>query len=209
MTTMKVKVTTIEEMLGVSPASPDVYTEWIANRAEDDAKAEEEIGVMTEMAEQEDFEKGLTVFPRLENGMPFVWDYQWKGLFKDACGMLRRVPGSESSKCKAYKKIIDGLIFVEERKIPIETEDEITICERPLRADTAQGPRVALAASEAVAPGSTMTFTIRCLVDSDIKLVKEWLDYGMLRGFGGWRNSSKGRFKYEILEETKGDYTAA
>ena len=200
MTEMKVKVTTTENMLGSSPADPDVYTRFIGENTTPENVAEE----VEALTEQEEFEKGLTVFPRL-NGQPFVWDYQWKGLFKDACGMLRRVPGTESSKCKAFKKIIDGLIFVDERKIPIETDQEITICERPLRASTAQGDRVALAASECIAPGATMTFTIRCLVDSDMKMVKEWLQYGKLRGFGQWRNSGMGRFNWEILEETKTD----
>lgn len=200
MTEMKVKVTTTENMLGSSPADPDVYTRFIGENTTPENVAEE----VEALTEQEEFEKGLTVFPRL-NGQPFVWDYQWKGLFKDACGMLRRVPGTESSKCKAFKKIIDGLIFVNERKIPIETDEEITICERPLRASTAQGDRVALAASECIAPGATMTFTICCLVDSDMKMVKEWLQYGKLRGFGQWRNSGMGRFNWEILEETKTD----
>ena len=30
--------------------------------------------------------------------------------------------------------------------------------------------------------------------------VEEWLDYGIQRGTGQWRNSGKGRFKYEIIE---------
>ena len=51
----------------------------------------------------------MTIFPR-DNGVPIYWDYQIKGFFKDACGMLRKVTGSKSSKIKAYKKEIDGLI---------------------------------------------------------------------------------------------------
>ena len=44
-----------------------------------------------------------------------------------------------------------------------------------------------------------MEFTIRCLVDSDMKMVREMLDYGILRGFGQWRNSGKGRFVWEEI----------
>ena len=205
MTTMKVKVTTTEPMLGSSPASPDIYSDFIASKTAEPEKRLEELkemfGEEYEEAMFEDmYPKNLTVFGR-HNGHPFVWDYQWKGLFKDACSMLRRVTGTESSKCKAFKKIIDGLIFVDERKIPVETNEEVTVCERPLRASTAQGERVALAASESIAPGATMTFTIRCFVDSDAKMVKEWLDYGQYRGFGQWRNSGCGRFTWELLEE--------
>ena len=202
MTTLKVKITTTEEMLGTSPADPDIYQTYIATRAQQEERGTEETAVIEEMNLDEEFEKGLTVFGR-ENGKPFCWDYQWRGMFKDACSMLRRVPGTESSKCKAFKKVIDGLIFVDERKIPIETDHDITWCQRPLRAQTAQGDRVALAVSEAIAPGATMTFTIRCYVDSDVKMVKEWLDYGRVRGFGQWRNSGKGTFTWELLEEKK------
>ena len=34
--------------------------------------------------------------------------------------------------------------------------------------------------------------------------VIEWLEYGYYHGTGQWRNSSKGRFVYQILDE-KGD----
>lgn len=36
--------------------------------------------------------------------------------------------------------------------------------------------------------------------DSHEKAVREWLDYGVLRGIGQWRNSGKGRFTYEVLD---------
>lgn len=42
--------------------------------------------------------------------------------------------------------------------------------------------------------------TILCLDDAHEKAVREWLDYGALRGIGQWRNSSKGRFKWEEVK---------
>jgi hypothetical protein len=114
--------------------------------------------------------------------------------------MLRKVTGSKSSKIKAYKKEIDGLIFVEERKIPIHFDGEMSTCQRPLRGQTAQGERIALANSESIPAGSWIEFTVKCLCDSHEAVVKEWLDYGELRGIGQWRNSGKGRFKWEELE---------
>ena len=111
--------------------------------------------------------------------------------------MLRKVPDSKSSKIKAYKKEIDGLIFVEQREIPIQFEGEIGNCQRPLRAQTAQGERVALANSETIPAGATIEFSILCMVDSHVAAVREWLNYGELRGIGQWRNSGKGRFKWE------------
>ena len=83
---------------------------------------------------------------------------------------------------------------------------KIGVCQRPLRANTPQGERVALASSETVPAGSKMTFTITMLSDEHEGAVMEALSYGILRGFGQWRNSGKGRFKWTVKsrEQTKG-----
>lgn len=198
MKTLKVKVTTFEEMLGTASANPDIHEEFIASKAPDAPSREEEVAAI---GAEEVFEKGMTVFPRDENGRPFVWDYQWKGFFKDACSALRKVPGDPCGKIKAYKKEIDGLIFVSPRKIPVMFNGEIGICQRPLRAQTAQGERVALASSESIPAGATMTFEINMLSPEHESAIRSMLKYGELRGFGQWRNSGKGRFTVEILEE--------
>ncbi len=191
---MKVKLTFTEDILGTASADPEVHREYIASKAPDAKTKEEEVEAL---GEDEVFEKSLTVFPRDDEERPMFWDYQIKGMMKDACGMLRKVSGTKSSKCKAYKKEIDGLIFVEERKIPISFDGEIGICQRPLRASTAQGERIALSSSESIPAGATIEFTIKCLVDADMDMVREWLDYGELRGIGQWRNSGKGRYQWE------------
>ena len=143
-----------------------------------------------------------------------MYDYQIKGFFKDACSMLNRLSEkdpetgrkkkavNESGKLTAYKKVIDGMIFPQPRMITIHIPDgdEIGYCERPLRAQTAQGERVALAISEEVPAGSWLEFDVVCLDDGHIPAVLEWLDYGQLRGLGQWRNSGKGRFTYVIEE---------
>lgn len=193
MQTMKVKLTFLENLLGTASANPEIHQEYIASKAPDAASMEQEVAAV---GAEEVFEKGVTVFPRNLAGKPILWNYQIEGFFKDACGMLKRVPDSESSKLKAYKKEIDGLIFVREREILIETNQPITLLQRPLRAQTAQGERVALASSECIAAGATITFTIDMLVDRE-KAVREWLDYGVRRGIGQWRNSGAGRFTWE------------
>lgn len=194
---LKVKVTFTEELLGTASANPEIHMDYIASNAPDAPSMEEEVAAI---GVEEAFEKGMTVFPR-KNGKPIAWDYQWKGFFKDACGMLWRVPGSECSKIKAYKKVIDGLIFIDERAIPINFDGEIGTCQRPLRGQTAQGERIALASSESIPAGATMEFTIRLLCGNEHKnAIIEMLDYGELRGFGQWRNSGKGRFTYEMTE---------
>ncbi len=193
---LKVKVNFFEDILGTASANPEIHEEFIASKAPDAMSMDEEVAAI---GADEVFEKGMTVFPRDADGNPIAWDYQWKGFFKDAAGALRKVPGTVCSKVKAYKKEIDGLIFPEPRMIPIEFDGEMGICQRPLRGQTAQGERVALASSECIPAGASMTFEIRLLVDDHEAWVREMLDYGALRGFGQWRNSGKGRFTYEIL----------
>lgn len=196
-TRLKVRITTLEEMLGSAPNQKDLHEAYIASKAPDAKKLAEEIEAIGEEAV---VEKQMTVFPRHE-GRPILYDYQVKGMFKDSCGALRKADGSESSKIKAYKKEIDGLIFVGPRHIPIVFEGEMGDCQRPLRASTPMGERVAIAHSEAIPAGAVMEFEILLLNDKLKPAVIEWLNYGRLRGIGQWRNSGKGRFVYEILEE--------
>lgn len=193
---MKVRLTFTEELLGMANADPNIHEAFIASNAPDAPSTAEEVEAL---GVEEVVEKAKTVFPRDKDGDPIMWDYQVKGYFKDACGMLRKVSGSESSKIKAYKKEIDGLIFIEDRKIKIEFEGKIGSCQRPLRASTPQGERVTLANSETIPAGATMEFTILILGKHLEKPIKEWLDYGKLRGTGQWRNSGKGTFTWEEI----------
>lgn len=193
---MKVRLTFLEPVLGTWPSNENIARDFIASKAPDASTIKDEIAALGADAVAE---KGKTVFPRTD-GQPILYDYQVKGFFKDACGMLVRVKSKKSSALKAYKKIIDGLIFVEPRMIPIEVNGEIGECQRPLRAQTAQGERVSLANSEEIPAGSSVEFEITMLDEKAHKdIVLEWLEYGRLRGIGQWRNSGKGRFTYEVL----------
>lgn len=202
-----VKIKFIEPILGTAPNNEEIYRDFIGSKAPDAATVEDEVAAL---GIDEVTEKGMTVFPRNEDGRPIIWDYQIKGFFKDACGMLSRVGGkgedgkkrkvNESSKMTAYKKIIDGLIFVQPRQIPITFDGEVGFCQRPLRAMTMQGERVTLAMSEEIPAGAEIEFDVICLADENMEAVTEWLDYGILRGLGQWRNSGKGRFTWEEIE---------
>lgn len=204
---LSVKITFVEPILGTWPANPNIARDYIASNSPDASTIEEEVAALGADAVAD---KGMTVFPRDENGTPVLYDYQIKGFFKDACGMLSRVGGktetgkkravNESGKLTAYKKVIDGLIFVGPRMIPISVNGKIGECQRPLRAQTAQGERVSLANSEEIPAGSTCEFEVLCMDDAHISAVREWLDYGGLRGIGQWRNSGKGRFTYTAYE---------
>lgn len=193
---MKIKVTLIEEALGMMPNNKEIHETYIASKAPDAATISEEVAAV---GVEEVVEKTMTVFPKLEDGTPFFWDYQIRGFFKDSIGMLRKVKSTKCSKLTSYKKVVDGLIFINERKIPIVLSGPMGDCQRPLRAETMQGPRVALAHSESVPAGSTFEFTVNLLDDSLKDIIVECMDYGKLRGMGQWRNSGKGRFIWEEI----------
>lgn len=195
MRTIEVTVTYIDELLGTASADPDIHARFIASKAPDAPSREEEVAAL---GPDEVEARAMTVFPRMDDGRPFTYDYQWKGFFKDSCGMLRRADKTRSKSLKAYKKEIDGLVFVSPRHIPLVLPEGATIgdCQRPLRAQTAQGERVALAHSETVPAGTTQTFQVHVLRDDLMPLVLEWLAYGRLHGTGQWRNSGKGRFTH-------------
>ena len=195
----RIEITLLEEMLGTGSPDPEIHRNFIASKSPDAATIEEEVEAYGADAVAD---SKMTVFPRDAEGRPFVWDYQIRGFFKGACGFLRKVPGTESGKLKAYKKDIDGAIFVFPREIPIACEGEMGTCERPLRASTPQGERVALASSETVPAGGKMTFTVRLLNEKAHEdALLEWLAYGALNGTGQWRNSGKGRFAFRMLGE--------
>ena len=197
MKTLKVKLTFTEPILGTSPSNEDIYREYIGSKSPDAATIEDEVDALGADAVAE---KSMTVFPRTEDGKPFLYDYQIKGFFKDTCGGLRKVTGTASSKIKAFKREIDKLIFPSPRQIVFENYGTIGECQRPLRAQTAQGERISLAMSEEIPAGATVTFEIMCLCDTHEDAVREWLDYGQFSGIGQWRNSGKGRFAWEEIE---------
>ena len=203
---LKVRLTFFEEVLGTASNNPEIHDEFIASKAPDSPTKNEQIKEEIEaLGVGEVVEKSMTIFPRMVvdgNSVPFVYDYQIKGFFKDSCKSLRGVKETLSSKLTAYQKEIDGKVFIKERKIPFQNFGRVGECQRPLRGQTAQGERIALAHSETVQEGSFIEFTIMVLEAKKcdlLEIVKEWLDYGQLRGLGQWRNSGKGRFTWEEI----------
>jgi hypothetical protein len=185
-TTYEVEIELLTAMLGTVPKDPEIYASYIASKGEDNADELETVPVDLEA-------KGWTGFHELD-GQPIIYDYVIKGFFKDACSMLRR-GASLSKKLTAFKKVIDGLVFIEPRQISIQLSGPMELIERPLRAQTAQGERVALARSDAVPAGSRLAFEITVFDGGPSEaLIAEWLEYGQYRGLGQWRNSGAGKF---------------
>jgi hypothetical protein len=200
----RVKITFLEPILGAIPGDPDLYEDYILRKAE-------EAGISTTYARSEletipDVErKGKTIFHRVNgdtDGDPLLYDYVVRGFFKAACGALRRSKKTKSSDIAAYKKVVDTNVFVEERHVVLQLPDGAETGElvRPLRADTAQGERVALANSETAPAGTSAEFTVKvlagCKVNQDV--LEEWLAYGRYHGLGQWRSGGWGIFEYEI-----------
>ena len=173
MKSIKVRLTFTEPLLGTWPSNQNVARDYIASKSPDAATIEDEIAAIGADATAD---KAMTIFPRSADGKPILYDYQIKGFFKDSCGMLARIGGktetgkkravNESGKLTAYKKIIDGLIFVSPRQIPLQLSGQMAECQRPLRAQTAQGERVSLANSEEIPAGSSCEFEILCMDDT-------------------------------------------
>lgn len=188
---MRIKITFTEPLLGTLSGNKLLVEDFIANNHPDGIQ-DDEIDAIPDQVE-----KSSTYFSRNPDKDLILWDYQIKGFFKDACSMLNRTP---KHKLQAHKKVIDGLIFVTPRQIPLQLSGDLTFTERPLRGQTAQGERISLARSETAPKGTTIEFEILFLNPTLKKFIKQWLDYGTLRGLGQWRNSGMGRFVWTELK---------
>ncbi|HGU6173194.1 TPA: hypothetical protein ACNABL_004767 [Escherichia coli] len=193
---MRVRIKFTQPILGSMPADEELYTKFIASKAPADWLVDEEV----ENIPQVDYDKGVTVFPQDEKGI-FLYNYHIKGFLKNAGNVLK-----EQLKIKNLRNKLDDYLFIKERKIYLIRNGKIIkeedgVLERPLRAMTMQGERVALASSEVINPPAEAEFTIQLLEHKEITLdtIRELLDYGKFQGIGQWRNAGFGQFIYEEL----------
>lgn len=212
MKTMRVRLTFIEDILGTASGNPALHTEYIASKAPDAETMQAEIEAI---GADRMVEKSMTIFPRNENGEEILWPYQVKGFFKSAQQTLNRLEDKKSPLyLSAFKSKIDNLVFCKSTQdrwgatgtgIVIhwpEGVEESYDCERPLRAETAQGPRIALAHSETCPAGSWIEIDVLTRDDKLEKNIVEWFNSGVYIGIGQWRSSDKGRFVWELLDES-------
>jgi hypothetical protein len=204
METRKFKLTFTEESLGTCPGNKEIMTEFVATK-NPNGVSQDELDASPDI--EEDIRKAATFFARDPQGVPSFWDYQIKGWIKG--GVLAMITGGvctqESLKKVGltkylYKRTIDLCVFVGPRMIPIQTTEPVYFIERPLRAETQKGERMALARSEAVAAGSSIEFTLS-VMRKDLWDAIEWiLAFGEYQGISQWRNSGKGRFTWEEVK---------
>jgi len=105
-------------------------------------------------------------------------------------------------KVKNLKSKIDRFVFVEPRYIWLREKTD-GIFERPLRAMTAQGPRVAMAYSEYLDVPLEFRVSIILIEHRELtfKKIERLLDYGKYKGIGQWRNGGFGAFTWERIKK--------
>ena len=208
MVEIRAKLYFIEELLGTCAANKELHSEYIASKAPDAQKRDDEIAAIGVEAATE---KAMTVFPRNQKGEKILWAYQIKGYMKAAQKTLNLFNKKGSANyLAAYKSKIDNLVFIKavedswkdrDHGIVIHTPAGVDSpdCQRPLRAATPMGDRNTLAHSETCPADSWVMIDILTRDDSLESYIRTWLDSGYLYGIGQWRNSGKGRFLWEEI----------
>jgi len=200
-------------MLGTVPRDRKIYERFVEKYKPKEITEDESVTV-PELSEKEKAaikkelgdavakeveEAGWTGFRKDEKGL-FLYDYVVRGFLKEAGNNLKEQLGVVRLKDKITKHV-----FVYPRRIYLGTMDDQggfihkkkpdDMLERPLRAETAKGPRVALARSDVVFPGTVFKCTLLRLLGPKVSMsvLDSIQDYAMVQGFGQWRSGGYGR----------------
>ena len=188
-----------QKWLGTVPTQSSIWTEHIATKQskgmKKDGLSEEEIeqrlaDTLEGVQEIDELKSGLTSFLKDEQGY-YVEGYVLKGYFKNAARQLK-----QWGALKQLQSKVTNYLFIAQRKVYVATPDaQLLLVERPIRCETAQGPRTAIARSEAVPEGTEVSFTVQLLHGViPLTLLRELLDYGQYQGVGQWRTGNCGTF---------------
>jgi hypothetical protein len=126
-----------------------------------------------------------------------LYDYSIKGFMKEAARTIKQF-----GLLKQLQDKFTRYAFVTPRKVRLP-KTVAGYHERPLRAMTAQGPRVTLVRSDYMDEGTVIKFKLSVMEAGGIKLpcVKEVLSYGKFMGLGQWRSGGWGRFEVVSIDE--------
>jgi hypothetical protein len=199
--TYKLKVIFLTPVLGSQPTK-DVASEYIAKKNGMEHLPEDEEQLLPDLLEE-----GTTIFHRdAKTGAPLLMNYHVLGFLKEAARVQN---GQVTGGVRNLRSKVEQRVFISPRFLPLvlPKDGELDYLERPLRAETAKGPRVALARSEMLPEGTSFSCGIT-LLKGEISetILEELLDYGMFRGMGLWRNSGAyGTFRYELTKEADGE----
>lgn len=205
--TRKYIITGVTPILGGSPSDKKVYGDYIAPSAPDPIVAQDEIDGLPP---EDENKKGITVFLRDPMfGALSLRDYQVKGFIKEAMEALRSELGVAQARSKVDRYVFLHPLWLPLRRDGIELiQEPDSLFERPLRAETMRGPRIALACSEQVDVPWKIDFSVTLLPNLSssksqavtFEVIEAALDYGALKGLGQFRNGSYGRFEYRRTE---------
>lgn len=208
--TRKYKLTGVSDLLGSSPGDKEVFKNFIVDKAktpEERAAAD----LDTEFVLDQEEKKRTYFYRDPKTGELILRPYQIKGFLKEAINTLKA-----DLKVLSAKSKVDEYVFVRGKTIKITRDGESLtqpdyLLERPLRAMTMQGPRVALASSEAVSAEEGWELEVEISLINNAGTAKSkpitWevieaaLDYGALKGLLQWRNGGYGSFDWELVED--------
>lgn len=204
------KLTGTARMLGSITSDKDVYTNYLIGKTKTDEElrqAREDIKNLPDDKAEEFVEKQTTCFYRdVEDGGLVLKAYQVKGFLKEAAKALKG-----QLQLAAHVSKIDNLVFITPTDIRLYDKNGNRIMqpdgilERPLRGETAQGPRVSLAKSEYINEGWTAEIRVRILDNEktakskklDADMLMTMFEYGEFKGLLQWRNAGNGSFTVE------------
>lgn len=207
--TLKYKVIFTRDLLATAPNKADIWENFVTQNDEVNAETLQEQIARTSATEVA--ERGMTVFARdPETGKPQVMGYTIKGFLKESAKALGLVNGTKASKIAAMKlhSMIDGNIAILEEFCDLYLPENTGVDknERPLKAETMKGPRVALTSSEQVSRGTWFEVTIECDSYELVEIVQEAFDRGQHHGTGQWRSAGNGWFDFELISAEGKEY---
>jgi hypothetical protein len=127
---------------------------------------------------------------------PFLYDYLIKGQICEAARTLKQFGALKQlqDKFKRFTRVAPRRIRLPEPS---------GVLERPLRAQTALGPRVCLVKSDYIKAGTEISYKLEVIDSSGITAacVKDVLSYGSWVGLGQWRSGGFGRFEVVKFDE--------
>lgn len=200
--TLTIECQLLTDLLGTLPGDDKIYSEFIKTKTPE-GTIDEDMNFNPEM----EIEKKTTYFRRNSSGELCLADYQIKGFLKSTGDAIRRRVRKENgaptkgakSGWESWLSNCDMNVHVFPRLISLGMIEPDGIVERPLRAQTMQGPRVSLARSEMIREDKTFTFEIVVRGGVSREQIIECLEEGKYTGLGQWRNAGYGRIIYRIV----------
>lgn len=215
-TMINVELTFTEPVLGTCPKDPKTYADYVASKIAkrkdltDEERAALNADEVTDAYNDIEAveERGWTGFME-DDGKPYVFNYWVRGFLKSAIQSLMET--GDLKKIGSYKTKIDRYVHIHPRKLffALPEGGKAGVIERPLRAMTAQGPRVTLARSDTMPVGTKLIFQIEVLKnggkkDGDngvtVDVIREAFEFGRYEGMSQWRSGGYGQFEVTAFE---------